>query len=154
MIEKELDQVLTERQNELDDLVKATPSNEDPMVWLRQKWLDNTAHMQDRMLRGDYLVQLGKIFHKFSDNLNKKVDLLLCTSKTEEIMKRMTECAGFSASDVLYHTVISEEIDKVSDLCNEVITETHLYATRFAMGVLENLTTLFPNLLMYYMQVP
>ncbi|CAM6103549.1 unnamed protein product [Calypogeia fissa] len=164
-IHQQIDKALLERQRELEALPQG--GGEDPTNVFLNIVDRNKTLMQDVMQNGNYdqfvdreemhyPARLDEMFQKFSEDVHATIEKILRESKSEEILLRMAEMRGLTLpnflSPTLMKTLVSEEIDKVSEVCTDLVPLTHDYARKFVYDIIENSTSAYPNLNAAYKQ--
>ncbi|CAM6129769.1 unnamed protein product [Calypogeia fissa] len=163
-IQQQIDKALLQRQRELEALPQGV---EDPTNVFLNIVDRNKTVMQDVMQNGNYdqfvdreemhyPARLDEMFQKFSEDVHATMKKILRETKSEEILLRMTEMRGLTLpnflSPTLMKTLVSEEIDKISEVCTDLVPQTHDYARKFVYDIIENSTSAYPNLNAAYKQ--
>ncbi|CAM6129767.1 unnamed protein product [Calypogeia fissa] len=166
-IQQQIDRALLERQRDLEALPQGVTGGEDPTNVFLNIVEKNKALMQDVILNGNYdrfmdrdgmhyPARLDEMFQEFSDRVHGTMKEIQAEFKTEEILERMAEMRGVTLpnflSPTLMKTLVSEEIDKVSEACTYLVPETHDYAREFVFDIIDDSTSVFPNLNAAYKQ--
>lgn len=101
------------------------------------------AYPNDKPLH--YTARLHDMFLKFSDDLRKEGRRLVDLSQTQAIIEQLSEYQGVTLPDFLPHPVlrnlVRDQVAIISNLCTELVDETHDYASDVVLRVNQTYST-------------